>query len=469
MQSADVIVLGVGTCGEDVALRLLDSGWEVIGVEPNLIGGECAYWACLPSKTMIRSANLLQEARRADGLVGRVNVEADWSLLAERVRSEVTGGWDDSFAAARFEGKGGQIVRGYGRIGGPGVVEVDGMRYRARRGIVIATGSQPMIPPVPGLDTVQYWTTHDAIAVENLPRSLVILGGGAVGCELGQVFARYGVDVTLVEGRSRLLPNVEPEASAALMEALRSEGITIHCGNRVSSVAANDRYGIVASLENGRQVRADKLLVATGRTVQIDGLGLDAIGIDMPGGFVEVDERMRAADGVWAVGDVTGKGLFTHVAAYQATIAVGDILGADPAPADYSAVPRVTFTDPEVGVVGLSEAEARSQGLDIAVAVKELPMTFRGWLHGTGNSGVIKLVVDRSAGVLVGAAVVGPRAADVLGMLGLAVRTRIPVGELVNMIYAFPTFYGGIGEALGAYGRGVGRVLDPDTEPMFDD
>lgn len=465
---ADVIVLGLGTCGEDAALRLLGAGLEVIGVEPNLIGGECAYWACIPSKTMIRSANLLQEARRADGLVGRVSVEPDWSLLAARIRSEVTGDWDDSYAVARFEGKGGRLVRGYGRLAGPGLVEVGDDRYRARRGIVLATGSRPMIPPIPGIDAVDYWTTHDAIAVEDLPGSLAILGGGAVGCELGQVFARYGVDVTVVEARERLLPGEEPEASDVVMEALRSDGVTIRCGERVSSVAGADG-GVVLALESGSSIRADRLLVAAGRAVDLDGLGLESAGIDTSTGFAGIDDRMRAADGVWAIGDVTGRGLFTHVAVYQATIAVEDILGSAPPAADYSALPRGTFTDPEVGAVGLSEAEARARGFDVAVVVKAVPATFRGWMHRPGNEGIIKLVVDRAAGTLVGATVVGPRGADVLGMAALAIRSQVPIGDLVNMIYAFPTFWGGVGEALGAYGRGIGRVLDPDTSPMFDD
>ena len=295
----------------------------------------------------------------------------------------------------------------------------------------------------------------------------MILGGGAVGCELGQVFSRFGVDVTIIEGGDRLLPGEETEASAVLMEAFRDEGIGMVTGSRVSTVTGGAN-SVTLTLDDGSDVVAEKLLVATGRRVTLDGLGLQSAGIDDSGPYIEVDDRLRAADGVWALGDVTG-GLFTHVAVYQATIAVQDILGNEGPPADYSAVPRATFTDPEVGSVGLSESEARALGIDVAVTTKQLPGSFRGWLHRAGNHGVLKLVVDRSEGVLVGATTVGPRGADILGMLGLAVRSRVPIGDLVNMIYAFPTFYGAVGEALGAYGRGVGKVLDPAFEPMFTD
>ncbi len=466
--TADVIVVGVGTCGEDVSLRLLNAGLNVIGVEERLVGGECAYWACIPSKWMIRSANLVQEVRRADGLVGEAVITPDWPNLAARLRAEVTGGWDDSFAVGRFEGKGGRFVRGRGKLTGPRTVEVDGETYTARRGIVLATGSSPVIPPIPGLTETGFWSTHDAIAAEQVPDSLIVLGGGAVGCELGQVFARFGSVVTIVEAGPRLLPAEEPEVSEVLAAAFAAEGIVVQAGRPVTSVEAGGE-GVIAHLEDGSELTAEHLLVATGRKVELAGLGLEAAGIDGSGPFIEVDDRLRAADGIWAIGDVTGKGLFTHVAVYQASIAVGDILGNDPPPADYRTLPRAVFTDPEVGSVGLTEADARAGGLDVAVAVKQVPATFRGWLHRIGNAGVIKLIVDRDAGVLVGAAAAGPSGAEVLGMLSVAIRSRVPVEDLVNMIYAFPTFYGGVGEALGAFGRGITRVLDPDTPPMFDD
>lgn len=466
--SADVIVVGVGTCGEDAALRLMAAGLDVIGIEARLVGGECAYWACLPTKAMIRSANLLQEARRANGAIGRVDVDPDWSLVADRVRTDVTGNWDDSTAVARFEEKGGRLVRGRATLTGSRSVLVNGSVYEARTGIIIATGSSPAIPPIPGLADVDYWTTHDAVSTEELPGSLIVLGGGAVGCELGQVFARFGVDVTIIEGADRLLPGEEPEASKAITEAFSREGVTVLTGVRAASVG-NGTGAVTVSLDDGRELRGERLLVATGRRVELGQLGLEAAGIDGSGRFIPVDDRLRAGDGIWAIGDVTGKGMLTQVALYQGAIAVADLLGHDPTPADYRVLPRATFTDPEVGSVGLTEDQARTAGLEVDVVVKDLQATFRGWLHHTGNTGIIKIVADRSAGVLVGATAVGPHGSEVLGMLAVAVRTGARLDDLVDMIYAFPTFFGGVGEALGAYGRGLTRVLDPGSTPMFDD
>lgn len=467
-ESTDVIVLGVGTGGEDVALRLLAAGLDVVGIEPRLIGGECPYWACLPTKSLIRSAHLLQEARRGDGLVGRIDVKPDWSSVAARLRSEITGGWDDAAAVDRFESRGGRLVRGWGRLSGPTTVTVGEESFTARRGVVLATGSRPAVPPIPGLTDVSYWTTRDAVAAEELPRSLIVLGGGTVGCELGQMFARFDVDVTIVEGTDRLLPREEPAASEILLATFAGEGIAVHTGTPVASVSPADG-SVVVALEDGSQLAADCLLVATGRTVDVSDLGADAAGLDVSTGFVEVDERLRAADRVWALGDVTGKGMFTHVALYQGSIVVADLLGQDPPAADYRALPRVTFTDPQVGAVGMSEAQARAAGLEVDIAVKQVPATFRGWLHRTGNDGLLKLVVDRGSGTLVGATAVGPQGGEVLGMLSTAIHARVPVDDLVAMIYPFPTFYGGVGEALGAYGRGLMSVLDPATSPMFTD
>ncbi len=458
----DVIVLGVGTCGEDLSLRLLGAGLEVVGIEAALVGGECAYWACLPSKLMIRAANLLQEARRIGGKAGQAEVTPDWDLLARRVRAEVTGGWDDSVAVKRFGGRGGRLVHGRGRLIGPRTVTVGDESFTARRGIVIATGSKPAIPPIPGLDEVDFWTTHDVIQAERLPRSMVVLGGGAVGCELGQVLARFGAEVTMVEAADRLLPAEEPEASAAMKAAFAAEGIDVHTGAAVQRVESRDR-SIVVTLAGGAELASERLLVATGRTVDLSGLGLESAGLDGMAQFIEVDERMRAADGIWAMGDVTGKGMFTHVALHQAAIIAADILGEDHPPARYDAVPRVTFTDPEVGAVGMTEAEALAAGLDAVVVVKQLPATFRGWLHGAGD-GIIKLIADRQTGTLIGATTVGPHGGEMLGLLSLAVHTRLALTELRSMIYAFPTFYGGIGEAVGAYGRGLSTVIDPSYQ-----
>lgn len=467
-EQTDVVVLGVGTCGEDVALRLLAAGLDVVGIEARLVGGECPYFACLPTKAMVRSANLLQEARRADGLVGRVEVRADWSLVAARVRNEITGGWDDATAVERFGRMGGRFVRGRGVLTGPRTVGVDGREFAARRGVVIATGSRPLIPPIPGLGDVAPWTTRDAIRAAELPESLLVLGGGAVGCEIGQIFARFGARVTIVEAADRILPAEEPVASEVVAAALAEDGISLVTGARVASVRPA-AASVVAVLDSGDEIAAERLMLATGRVVDTDGLGLAAAGVGVDGGFIRVDDRMRAAPGVWAIGDVTGVGMFTHVALHQATVAVAGLLGADPAPADYRAVPRVTFTDPEVGAVGMTEAQARSAGNDVTVAVKHVPATFRGWLHRAGNAGVLKLVVDSRSGRLLGATSVGPNGGEVLGMLALAVTTGATARDLAGVMYAFPTFHGGVGEALGAYARGIGRVLDPEGAPLFTD
>jgi len=466
--TCDVIVLGMGTCGEDAALRLTGAGLDVVGIEPRLIGGECPFWACIPSKFMVGSSNMVTGARQADGLVGRVQVDPDWSIVASRIRSQITGGWDDTAGVARFEAKGGRFIRGWGKLTAPGTVEVDGTTVVAERGVLVATGSQPMIPPIPGLSEVAYWTNHEAVAVEKLPASLAILGGGPVGCELGQVFARFGVDVTFIEGEERLLSREEPEASRLVAEALIEDGATLRLGVRAESVSSDDGFTHL-HLDDRTTVTAEGLLVATGRRADADSLGVAEAGATTSRGFVDVDGLMRAGERLWAIGDVTGKALLTQVAEYQGMIAVEDILGGDPPSADYSALPRATFTDPEVGSVGMTEAEARSAGHKVTVTVKNLPGTFRGWVNASPLSGVIKLVADESEDRLLGGTVVGPRATDVLGFLALAVQERTPLRNLVNMIYAFPTFYGGIGEALGAYGRGITRVLDPDSQPMFGD
>ena len=297
----DVIVLGVGTCGEELSLRLLDAGLDVVGIEASLVGGECAYWACLPSKMMIRAASLLQEARRVNGMAGKADVTPDWDLLATRVRTEVTGDWDDSIAVKRFEKHGGRLVHGRGMLTGPRTVAVGDESFTARRGIVIATGSKPAIPPIPGLAEVAFWTTHDVIQAQRLPKSITIIGGGAVGCELGQVLARFGSDVTIVEAGDRILPSEEPEASEVVQTAFAAEGIDVHTGSAAQQVKSRDG-AIVVTLGSGAELASEHLLIATGRTVDLRGLGLESAGLDESARFIEVDDRMRApmGSGLWA-------------------------------------------------------------------------------------------------------------------------------------------------------------------------
>ncbi|MFF5210724.1 dihydrolipoyl dehydrogenase family protein [Streptosporangium sp. NPDC000396] len=434
----DVIVLGMGPGGEDAAGRLAEAGLRVAAVEANLVGGECPYWGCIPSKMMIRAADLLAEGGRVPGMAGDSTVSPDWAPVAQRIRKEATDDWNDQVAADRLTGKGAHLVRGKARITAPGEVTVDGQVLRAHRGIVIATGSEPAVPPIEGLKGTPYWTNHHAIEAEAVPGSLIVLGGGAIGAELGQVFSRFGAAVTVVEGADRLLPLEEPEASELVAKAFEAEGIEVRAGAAVRRVS-HDGSAFTLEVEDGPAVSAERLLVSTGRRSDLRALGVGAIGLDESARSIETDGRMRAAEGVWALGDVTGRGAFTHMSMYQANIVVRDILGEPVHEAEYHAVPRVTFTDPEVGSVGLSEAQARQSGLDVRTALTRIPDSPRGWIHKAGNEGFVKLVA--ADGVLVGATSAGPVGGEVLSMLTLAVHAKIPVRRLTEMIYAYPTFH----------------------------
>lgn len=443
----DVVVLGMGPGGEEVAGRLAQAGLDVVGIEGDLVGGECPYWGCVPSKMMLRAAHVLAEARRVRGMAGESVVRPDWAPVAKRIREEATDTWNDQVAVERFEGKGGRFVRGRGRVVGPGAVAVGEHQVRARRGVVIATGTSPAIPPLPGLDQVPYWTNREAIEVEELPSSLVVLGGGAVGVELAQVFARFGVDVTVVEALDRLVPADEPEVGPVLAEVLAGEGVDVRVGVKATEVH-RDGARVAVELENGTAVAAAQLLVAIGRRADLSTIGVGSVGVDESQRWLPVDDHLRVTDSVWGVGDVTGKGAFTHVALYQAPIAVADILGEDGPPADYRAVPHVTFTDPEIGAVGLSEQAARESGIDVRVGLARVPETARGWIHKSGNEGMIKLVADAERGLLVGATAMGPSGGEVIGLLTLAVHAEVPVQQLRRMIYTYPTFHRGVEDAL---------------------
>ena len=455
-QTADVAVVGMGPGGEEVAGRLAEAGLDVIGIEKQLVGGECPYWGCVPSKMMIRAANLLAEARRIPGMAGQATVTPDWGPVATRIREEATDSWDDKVAVERFEDKGGRFIRGEGHLSGPGRVQVGEQEIEARRAIVLATGTTASIPPIPGLSDTPYWTNRHAIEADTLPESLLVLGGGAVGVELSQVFSRFGVNVTVVEALDRLLPLEEPEVGDLVAETLTSEGVGVVTGTAASNVAYQGGRFAVA-LADGRTFDAERLLVATGRRADIGALGLAGVGIDDTQRWVPVDNRLRVAPGLWAVGDVTGIGAFTHVAMYQARIAVADILGQDPQPADYRALPRVTFSDPEAGSVGLTAAAAEKQGIPVRVGISPLPSSARGWIHKAGNQGFIKVVADAQRDVLIGATSVGPAGGEVLGVLTLAVHAQTPISVLRSMIYAYPTFHRAVEDAL--------RDLDRRTAP----
>jgi len=448
VEQVDVVVIGMGPGGEDVAGRLAQAGLAVVGVEAKLVGGECPYWGCVPSKMMIRAAHLLAEGRRIPGMAGESSVRPDWEPVARRIREEATDDWDDKVAVDRFVGKGGRFVRGLGRLTGHGEVTVDGRTFRAARGVVIATGTQPSIPPIPGLADTPYWTNREAVETKEVPGSLIVIGGGAIGLELAPVFARFGADVTVLEAADRLLPLEEPETGELIAQVLRREGLAVHTSAKIDSVEHRDGTFTVHVGDGVGAIRGEQLLVATGRRTNLAGLGAAAVGLDESARFLPTDERLRVADGLWAVGDVTGQGAFTHVAMYQSAIATADILDQPHPPADYRALPRVTFTDPEVGAVGLTESQARDAGLTIRTSTSQVPSSARGWIHKAGNDGFIKLVEDVPRGVLIGATSVAPAGGEVLGALAVAVHGEVPVDRLATMMYAYPTFHRAIEDAV---------------------
>ena len=340
-------------------------------------------------------------------------------------------------------------MRGHGRLAGPGVVRVERngetTELRASRGVLLNTGTEPLRLPIDGLADTPYWTNREVMKVTEVPRHLVVVGGGPNGLELAQVFRRYGAEVTLLEVADRVAAHDEPEASALLTRILRAEGIDVRAGVEVDRVGYDGEFRLQLGDET---VSGDALLVVAGRNPNLSDIGLDTVGLDPEAATVEVDGHLRAGDRLWAVGDITGRGAFTHVSRYQAAGAVRDILGLEGPPADYRAVSRVTFTDPELASVGLTEQEARDRGLQVRVGLSDIAKSARGWLHGPGTAGLVKVVEDAERGVLVGASVLAPYGGEVLGMLVTAVHGEVPVSRLMTMHYAYPTFHRAIEAAL---------------------
>jgi pyruvate/2-oxoglutarate dehydrogenase complex dihydrolipoamide dehydrogenase (E3) component len=440
-QEFDVVCLGGGVAGEAIATGLQGSGLTLAVVERELVGGECPYWGCVPSKTLLRSAETLSEADRARRLAAaRVEWTVDFPKVSKRVRW-MARNLDDTRPALALQETGAKLIRGEGTLTDLRTVEIRGESFRARRALVIANGSTAVIPRIPGLDSVEFWTNRHAAIPKELPASLAILGGGAIGIELGQAFARLGSAVTVIEAGPRFLGLEEPEAGAALRPHLEADGITLMIGDpcvAVEKQSSGSGSAVVVHLKSGAAVSADRLLVATGRRANVEAWRAAGIA-QTERGFLKVDPAtLEAQAGVFGAGDVTGLGGFTHLAYYHGQIVARRLRGMD-ARADHTAVPRVTFTDPEVASVGLSEASARERGIDVIVATAEPGEAARGYIHDF-HGGAIKLVGDRQRGVLVGASLVTPRAGEILGELVLAVKLGIPLNTLADLIHPFPAF-----------------------------
>jgi dihydrolipoamide dehydrogenase len=438
----DAIVIGAGPAGETAVSRLSGQGMSTALVEREMVGGECGYWACIPSKALLRPPEARAEAVRAPGL-GEPGMR--WAEVVA-YRDYMIRNLDDSGAIEGYENSGVTVFKGVAQIVGPGMVEVDGARLQCER-IVVATGSDPVIPPIDGLDELDFWTNREATTLREVPGDVVVLGGGPVGIELGQMLRRYGAEVTIVQGPDRLIDREDGRVGELIEEALRADGIELRLG--AQAVAATQREGRqTLELDSGEAAEAERVIVATGRRPRTEGLGLESLGIEpADGGGIPIDERCRATDGVWAVGDVTGVSLFTHTGKYQARIACADIAG-ETVRADYSAIPRVVFSDPEIAAVGLTAGQARERGIDVVEGRADLAKVARTETFGEGLGGEIGVIADRDDRVLVGAWAVGPLAGEWIHQAVLAVKARVPVDVLSDTVAQFPTFSEGYLPAL---------------------
>ena len=441
----DAVVLGAGPAGEVAASRLNGQGLDVALVERELVGGECAYWACIPSKTLLRPPETRAEAGRAAGVA---EPELDWGQVAS-YRDEMIRHLDDAKQVAGYRDEGVEVFKGEGRLAGPGRVEVDGQALETER-VVIATGSDARIPPIDGLAEAGYWTNREATTLSEVPESVVVLGGGPVGVELGQFMRRFGAGVSIVQGGSRLLEREDSAVGELVADALRTEGIEVFLDAEAVKVTRENGERIV-HLEGGRRLAGRELLVGIGRAPRVHGIGLESIGVEPNPHGIEIDERCRAAEGVWAIGDVTGVLPLTHVGMYQGRITAADIAGHDPR-ADYAAIPRVVFCDPEVAAVGLTQQQARDKDIDVATSRVALADAIaRPWTYEKDPRGELGLIADRERKVLVGAWAVAPMAGEWIHYAALAIKTQTPISVLLDTVAQFPTF-------TEAYLKGVERL-----------
>ncbi|MDQ3786533.1 MAG: NAD(P)/FAD-dependent oxidoreductase [Actinomycetota bacterium] len=448
----DVVVVGMGPGGEALATRILQAGRRVAIVERELIGGECAYWACIPSKTLLHPVEVHRDSSRTPGMRGG---PPSWPQVREW-RDEIVRYLDDSKQVADYERQGATVLRGTGRVTGPHQVTVEGRDLEAEH-VVIATGSRPHVPDIEGLDAVTTWTNREATGMREIPPTAAIIGSSAAAVETCRLLQGYGSRVTLIGRSDRLLRREEPRVSALVEEQLRSCGV--HVLTRAPFTRAyRDGQRSVVVLEDGRQVPADVVVLATGRRPRTADLGLESVGVTLdPDGAVHVDEHCRAADGVWAVGDVTGGPQFTHVAKYQARVAASNIVGR-PRVAHYRGIPRVVFGHPEVAAVGLTAEQARDRGHHVTTAEVDLAAVLgRPWTRERDPRGHLGIIADSAAGTMLGAWAVAPAASEWIHQAALAVGAQIPIEVLQDQVAQFPTYSEGYLAAIDALDVGETR------------